>query len=346
MGISSANPQQLETAAKAVAQDTHTQLVNAYAGLIEKIGQFNRATQQPELLKVPLETHSGGYSTALNTGADIDVFLLRVAAAFRAAGGDGRPPGFVGPIVPTPIRFLDDSALGAQLDAWNRNEPLTFRQTSDGKYEVHGPDGNWYRMVDVPPFGAPALSQTEQTTDFGNPDFGLIMAAHITIGLTRGRTQLMDRAAPPSAYNFIHFDENGYPLAGPEAAGQSQPPRLPPPSGAGTSAANGIGMVQGALAEASKGMDARYANVYRTQTTFYVDPHSGQRVAVVDAANIRYDNGSNDALVTSGRLSVDSRGRPVLVPRRDPQDPNECIDDSGPSIGPATTIRIPAEEGE
>ena len=78
-----------------------------------------------------------------------------------------------------------------------------------------------------------------------------------------------------------------------------------------------IGLVQGGLAEAAKGMSARNASVVHTQTTFYVDPRTNQRVAVVDGAQIRYDNDTNDAIVTSGRLHVDDRGRPSLKARPD-----------------------------
>jgi hypothetical protein len=77
--------------------------------------------------------------------------------------------------------------------------------------------------------------------------------------------------------------------------------------------------------------------VFRTQATYYVDGR-GERVAVIDAASIRYDNGTNEAIVTSGRLSTDDRGRPEIVPQ--PPDPITCL----PPDESRTSFRIPLEE--
>lgn len=337
---SSADPAQLEAAAAAVPADVSSQLDYEPETLADLLVRFARGEQVPERIAVDPQHHLDLLRAAVGEGKGIDTELVRVAAAFRTAGDAGAPPpGFIGPWVPSRILSLDDGALRSAVAAWQGpvTAEVSFR-TGAGGWEVRGPDGNWYTMVDTPPPGAPRLAQVEKTVDFANPDFGMVLSAFVLIGLTGGQTQPMDRAAPRRAYDYIHFDDEGYPVAGAEIAGLSQPTRPPVLGDASVSRIEAIGLVQGGLAEASKGMSAANASIVHTQTTFYVDPLTNRRVAVVDGARIRYDNDSNDAIVTSGRLHVDDRGRPSLRPR--PQ-----AGTSGqPVITPATTLRIPAKE--
>lgn len=339
---SSADPAQLEAAAAAVPADVASGLQWEPDTLADLLVRFARGEQVPERISVDPQHHMDILRAAIGGGEGIDAELVRVAAAFRTAGnGATRPPGFIGPWMPSRILSMDDGALQSAVSAWlgPTTADVSFRKGAGGAWEVRGPDGNWFRMVDSPPPGALPLDQVEKTVDFANPDFGMVLSAFILIGLTGGQTQPMDRAAPREAYQYIHFDDQGYPVAGPDVAGLSQPVRPPVLGDASVSKIEAIGMVQGGLAEAAKGMSARNASVVHTQTTFYVDPRTNQRVAVVDGAQIRYDNDTNDAIVTSGRLHVDDRGRPSLVARPD------ANTSSQPSIGPSTTLRIPAKEG-
>lgn len=341
-GTASADPARLEAAALAVPEELRTELVDGHQRLGDLLATFSGSTQSPDRIFLNPEYITGWMGRAYERGEELDQRLIRVAAAFRAAG-DGRPPGFVGPLAPSAVLFMDEAALAGELDRWNDPQPLEFRQRDDGGYDVRGRDGHWYRVQTGPPIGGVPLDSRQEVADLGNPDYGLVMGAAITIGLTGGSSQPMVRSAPPSAYDHIHLDANGNPVAGPGVTGQSLAPRPRPPGDAGAEAADGIGLVEGALHEASQYVDERHRNVYRTQTTYYVDPHSGDRVAVVDAASIRYDNDSNDAIVTSGRLSTDDRGRPELVPP--PSDPNApiCVP-SGPSFEASNTLRIPLED--
>jgi hypothetical protein len=101
-------------------------------------------------------------------------------------------------------------------------------------------------------------------------------------------------------------------------------------------------LLQNGLAEYLKHSDAEHAGVNRVQTTFYIDPETGERVAVVDAARVFYDNQSGDAIVESGRLSVNEEGEPVIIDR--PIGTREHPTSEQPNMGPAGDIRIPAEE--
>lgn len=344
-GTASANPAKLEAAAQAVPEEVKSDLQSSVESLIEQINTFNRGTQQPERIAVSSESHAGSMALVYSRGNQLDEHLRHVAAAFRTAGGS-HPEDFIGPVAPG-LMFMDDAALQAELDRWNTPQSLEFRPTDDGGYEVQGPDGHWYTVQEVPPLGAPPLGQNQEVVDFGNPDYGMVLSAGIIIGLTGGSTSPASRPAPPSAYEYIHLDENGYPVAGSDVTGHSVAPRDPLAGDAGTTGADGIGLVQGGLSEASNYVDDRYRNVYQTQTTFYVDPVTNERVAVVDAASIRYDNDTNEAIVTSGRLSTNDDGQPTIVPRPNDPDPDAAscpTDDGQPSVGPASELRIPVED--
>jgi hypothetical protein len=355
-GTSSANPSKLEAAAQAVPAELRTALASAPAVLSDRVAAFRAGEQSPERITVSADALAGSLATVVARGNQLDAHLIRVAAAFRAAGGDGRPPGFVGPIAGD-VLHLDDSVLLAELARWNDPQPLAFRPGPDGGYEARGPDGHWYTMRDAPPRGGVPLDRQQEVTNLGNSPWFAVSAAFL-IGVTGGQTQPMSRAAPPSAYEHIHLDANGYPVAEPGVTGHTPvlgglPPGDPPPdpdSPQGNIRAyafEGAALGLNGLIEAGKHANARHKNVFRTQTTFYIDPQSGQRVAVVDAASIRYSNDDNEAIVTSGRLSTDDDGRAVLVPRPpDPPDPDApaCPSPDQPAIRPATTLRIPLEE--
>lgn len=351
-GTASADPAKLEAAARAVPGDLAAALANAHLVLSDMIDRFHRGTQSPERIRVDPDL-AGALQRVVRWGDDLDLHLVRVAAAFRAAG-DGRPPGFIGPLASGGVRYMDDDALVNEMARWDVCRPVEFRQRDDGTYEVLGPDGHWYVTRDAPPMGAVPLDRQQAVVDLGY-DHRFVQSAAFVVGATGGSTQPLARPAPPAAYEYIHLDENGYPVVGPEVTGHSGAPGSLPLSTDGSDPRNprdaafgGVGLVMAGLVEAGKYADAKYTNVFRTQTTFYVDPQTGERVAVVDAARITYNNSSGDAIVTSGRLSTDDRGDPVLVPRPPEYDPDapHCPspDPDQPSIGPATRIHIPAEE--
>lgn len=354
-GTSSANPSRLEAAAQAVPDELRTALAAAPATLSDRVASFNGGEQSPERISVSADALAGPLASVVARGDELDLHLVRVAAAFRVAGGEGRPPGFVGPVAGGVLQ-LDDSALLAELARWNDPQPLAFRPGPDGGYEVRGPDGHWYVMQDGPPLGGVPLDRRQQVIDLGNPHYGFVLSAGALIGVTGGQSQPMSRPAPPSAYEHIQLDENGFPVVGRGVTGHTSPPRsLPPgdpppdvPEGdARRFAFEGAALALAGIVEAGKYVHARHSNVFRTQTTFYVDPQSGQRVAVVDAASIRYSNDGNEAVVTSGRLSTDDDGRPALVARPpDPPAPDApaCPSPDQPRIGPATTLHIPLED--
>src|SRR4029453_12887646 len=227
--------------------------------LADLLVRFARGEQVPERISVDPQHHMDILRAAIGAGEGIDAELGRVAALVRTAGnGAPRPPGFVGPWMPSRILSLDDAALQSAVSAWlgPTTADVSFRKGAGGAWEVRGPDGNWFRMVDSPPPGALPLAQVEKTVDFANPDFGMVLSAFILIGLTGGQTQPMDRAAPPEAYQKNHFHNQGTPVPAPPRPALSQPVRPPVLGDASVSKIEAIGLVQGGLAEAAKGMSA------------------------------------------------------------------------------------------
>jgi hypothetical protein len=97
---------------------------------------------------------------------------------------------------------------------------------------VRGPDGEWYAVATAPPLGAVPLDRRQGVVDLGNPDAGLAVITGGLIGLTGGSTQPSSRPAPPDAYDYIHLDEDGYPVAGPGVTGHSTTPGSLPPDDA------------------------------------------------------------------------------------------------------------------
>jgi hypothetical protein len=368
-GTASADPARLEAAALAVPEELRAELIRGHQRLEDLLETFAGSTQSPDRIFINPDYITGWMGRAYGRGAELDERLIRVAAAFRAAG-DGRPPGFIGPLPPS-VLYMGDAALQGELDRWNNPQPLEFRPRDDGGYDVRGRDGHWYRVAIAPPLGGIPLDRRQEVADLGNSEYGL--AAVITggvIGFLGGSTSPTSRPAPPSAYDYIHLDQNGNPVAGPGVTGYTAtqgslppgdappeemtapypaPPGAPPPPDRSLALAKGegSGMIAGAITEAGKYADEQHRNVFQTQTTYYVDPHSGERVAVVDAASIRYDNDTNEAIVTSGRLSTGDRGQPELVPQSpNPSDPNApiCVP-PGPYVEAANTLRIPLEDG-
>jgi hypothetical protein len=341
-GTASADPSRLEAAAQAVPVELKNLLATGPAGLSGAIAQFNAGGQSPPRVTVGEDELAGALSQVVAQGDGLDSFLVQVAAAFRAAGS-----GFVGPVAPgSPNVFtMDDALLSTQMAGWACPPPLEFRVGADGTYEILGPDGYWYSMETVPPVGATPLGSTQQVIDLGNPAYGLTLLAAGTIGFTGGSTQPNARPAPPGAYEYVHFDANGNLVVGPDV-GATSGPRSPilggvdAPQTPQDAAWGGVELFQNGVAEMSKYVDARYQNVLSTNTTFYVDPATGQRVAVVDAASIRYDNSTNEAIITSGRLTTDEQGNPTIVATPVDYDAPDC---TGAEERP-TEIHIPVEE--
>lgn len=151
------------------------------------------------------------------------------------------------------------------------------------------------------------------------------------------------RAAPPKAYDNLHF-EGANLILSPAVAGHSRP--TPKPLVESTADPNlprspaetlyGLEAITGGLREAANHADNRYAHMYRLQVRYYVD-RVGERIAVVDAAHISYDNHTNDAIVRVGRLGFGADGQPEII-HPPPQDPNR------PEVGPARLHRIPVQE--
>jgi hypothetical protein len=334
----SANPAKLEAAARAVPGELRAELEAAGGTLRDAVATFNSGVQRPDRLSVNGWT-ADNLTLVVSTGEELDQRLLRIAAAFRAAGDEVE-----GPLIEN-VLVLDDAALLAQVESWDQPYDVEFRQRDDGAYEVLGPDGNWYRVAAYPPTNGHYLGGTEQVVDFGNPDWGMNVAAAFTIGVTGGATNPQSQYAPPSAYEHIHFDENGHVVAGPEVTGHAVPPGSLPPGDAGTpddartAAVDASLLALAGLAEASKHTHTQYANVHQTQTSFYFDPAIGEHVAVVDAANIHYDNDTNEAVVRYGRLAADEDGEPMIVPPPDDPDGVNC-----PPLGSPSEVRIAVED--
>lgn len=355
--IASADPARLEDAAQAVPAQLRTELINGHQRLTDLLETFSTSPQSPDRIFINPDYITGWMGRAYGRGIALDEHLMRVARAFRDAG-DGRPPGFMLP-VPGAVLYLDDAALQGELDRWDDPLSIEFRPRDGGGYEVRGPDGEWYAVATAPPLGAVPLDRRQGVVDLSNPDFGLAMITATVLGGTGASTQPSSRPAPPEAYDYIHLDEDGYPVPGPGVTGHSATPGSLPPDDApdypverrpdgrrwlnpggmslGTARGEGLGLIAGAISEANKYADEEHRNVLRTQTTYYVDGR-GERVAVVDAARIRYDNNTNEAIVTSGRLSTNDRGRPELVPQ--PPDPITCL----PPDESRTSFRVPLEE--
>src|SRR5690606_13185061 len=110
------------------------------------------------------------------------------------------------------------------LSSWVCPPPPEFRRRDDGRVEVRGPDGEWYRMADMPPAGAVPLGPPqEDTVDFGNPDLPLVVSASVVV---MGNSQPVLRAAPPATYDHIHFDDDGNLVVG-DDPGDPLPHRPP-----------------------------------------------------------------------------------------------------------------------
>ncbi|MGH9211406.1 MAG: hypothetical protein ACRD2C_12105 [Acidimicrobiales bacterium] len=328
--MASANPDKLDDAAVAVPVEVRNALAAAVGqhGLAERIAAFNRASQQPDRLTVQPDLHTGPLSAAVATGNTIDSRLTQVARAFRSAGE--RYVGPAGPGYPAAgLYVLPESNLASMLGSF-----MPQFRAADGGYEVRGPDGQWYLVRTVPPPGAPALARTESTVDLGNPHLWLGIAVAGQIGLSGSALDPPFRSAPPEAYDYVHFGENGIPQVGPDVAGQDEPmPDAPP----------GLWEPENALREGAKQADARHMGVHRTQASYYVDPQTGDRVAVVDAATIRYSNETDAAHVSWGRLGSDPQGRPTVVPTPD----EDCgVGSAGqPTVRTANPMRVPLEGG-
>lgn len=351
-GTASANPARLDAAARAVPDETRARLASASATLSERIAAFNRGTQSPERIRVSADLLAGAVARAVGVGEELDARLVRTAAAFRAAGA-GQPPAFTGPALPG-LMFLDDARLEAEIAAWT-NCPwlLTFDRRGDGTLVLLGPDSQEYVMRDAPPPGALPLGASQDVVDLGNPEFGFGQAASITVGLAGGQVQRPLRYPPPEAYEHIRLASDGRPVLAGAATPVGEPVPGMPPDGPAEPPGGNYGWsaiastAQVGLAGFREGMkfrDMRWRNVVRAQATYYVDPTTGERVAVVDAARIQYDDGANEAIVTSGRLSISERGRPVLIEPPPDNDPDAPACPTGPPTGPPRTLRVPLEE--
>jgi hypothetical protein len=325
----SANPDKLDDAAEAVPAEVTDVLARAAGpqGLAASISEFNRASQSPQRITVPADL-SGPLSAAVATGAEIDAQLGRVAAAFRAAGnrpfGPGRPPGLL---------VLPDAALASRLET---SRPR-FRSGPAGGYQVLGPNGQWYRVSAVPPLGAAPLARREGTYDFGNDHLWLGTVVDFQLG-SAGGIDVPFRAAPPEAYDHVNVGPNGIPHVGPGAPGHDQPLGPLPP--------DGLHEAAGAIVAAGEQhAHARHMGVVRTQATYYVDPQTGENVAVVDAAGVAYSNTDDAAHVRWGRLASDEHGNPTVVPTPD-EDCGVGNPPGQPIARTANPIRVPLDEDD
>ncbi|MGH9214437.1 MAG: hypothetical protein ACRD2C_27780 [Acidimicrobiales bacterium] len=334
---SSANPTALLAASQVVQDGLKTRLEDAQFGLHDEIAAFNRLDQSPDLIEADYELASLAYH-GVRIGDEIDTHLNRVAAAFFEAGypvGDALlacdPPVHV-------MWTIGAGSLDAELARWETvpSSPTTLPPPIefDGD-QVLGPDGEWYTVVTRPPPGsAPWLGTSPvQTFDFGNPDYA--MGASARMLLLGAAPDPILRFAPPGAYDYVGWDADGNLVVGQNAADQRPPglrpphptdelylpdappppPGVPPPywqpSRGGGAVGGGVDLAQGALAGLGQSAHERYRGVYRTQANFYVDPVSGERVAVVDAAQVYYDADGN-VIVQHGRLSFDDPEHPFV----------------------------------
>lgn len=327
-GVASANPDKLVLASQA-ADWLAISLSSNVSALEEDIVRYNQsaAVEAGHAAPVSLDLHAGEFAVVIGKGDDIDLHLVRVAAAFSDLGSPAMGP-MPSDIVGWPYTAADD-AISAEVDRWDQEHGMQFRQ-GDGGMEVQGPDGHWYPVVDRPPPGAPPLGGNQETVDLGNPDFGFNMSAAIIYGLAGGgSTHHGYGSMPPGAYENIHFDENGRLVPGPEVGENGPPPMHPPaPGDAGGNtpgvivpgSGGGWGNIQGGLAAATEHASSRHDGVHHMQTTYYVDPETGERVAVVNAAKMMYS--SDEIIIREGRLTFDENGEPEVVHPPPPGDPS------------------------
>lgn len=352
----------LLTASRAVPDLLRQTLDLAPQRLSTDIEDFNSATQEPRVIARVPEELSEEARVRISEGEGIDTFLARTAEAFLIAGHSGRPPGFIGPVVPgsvahTDIVYADEQKLSKTLEKLNRplSDPLptlladeTFpddgkMRRRDGKTEIKGPGGQWYVVSTTIPYRGALISSWEGPHDFGNSHLWLEGSAHV---VTLGEVESV-RPAPPRAYQHITFDINGNALIEIPAKPAPLQPYKPPPGDAPADPATAdrgarvgarVDLFSGALAGFSQGAHLRYSGNMAARVQYYVDPSTGQRVAVVDAVSIGY-NDDNDPVVATGRMTFDERGHPSIVARPpDPGDP--CVTGDHPVISSAPdTVR-------
>jgi hypothetical protein len=415
MATASADPAKLEKAAAAVPAEVKDALEQAvvHGNLASEIARFTSAPQNPLRLSISAEGLVGALATARSTGNELDARLVQIAAEFRRAGGEraGVPWGWQGPVAPgAPASgpgdpagtvYVDDAALQAALAKWAHPGPMvgagalsgpsTIRRRADGRTEIRGPDGAWYIVSATPPPGTTPLGRYQTTVDFTNPSAGVGIAAAGTYAGIGGSTNPRGAYAPPEAYGYVRFDENGMPVVGPGGgAGQlplrapgvgglvkpgdvqgtkapgrytgepgstapppaagGEPPALEGPLGTRRGRIASGGALINVFAEMAKAANIRNKNIVHTQTSYYVDPRTGQRVAVVNAARITYekpydrdpsaaDDDRQYVVIRWGQLTTEADlGRPVVVAR--PGDPGvHGLDGRYPSE--ASTYRIP-----
>ncbi|HEY7072563.1 MAG TPA: hypothetical protein VH479_20715, partial [Acidimicrobiales bacterium] len=194
-----------------------------------------------------------------------------------------------------------------------------------------------YRYVQFDENGMPVLGPGAGVRDPAVPDPGA--GGLVTPGDLQG-TQETGR----------YTGEPGSTAPPPYAGGMPKELKGPLGYGRGRAAAP-LGLVN-ALAEGVKAANLRNKNIVHTQTSYYVDPRSHQRIAVVNAARITFEkpydsdpSAANDNLryivVRWGQLTTEAdQGRPVVVAR--PGDPGvRGLDGRYPSE--ASTYRIPVE---
>lgn len=358
MTVVCADVNKLLAASRAVPDVLRQKLGAAPQVLSWAINAFNSAYQEPRILPVS-ELLSQEAGERIREGKRIDEFLARTAEAFRIAGHRGEP-GFIGPVNPG-IFYADETALLGTLARLNQPLPDPFgppgsdpfadgrMRRRDGHVELRGPDGQWYVVSTVPPVGAVLVSNWEGHHDFGNPNYALVVSAS---SLLLGEWQPITRPAPPQAYQHVKFDDDGNvvidipggtgpsePYKKPKGNRPEDPATAPPPlelqPGRRPAVRPMASLLTGLLAGYSQAADSRYSGNMAAQVQYYVDPTTGKRVAVVDAASISYYK--NDPRVYAGRLTFDDKGRPELTPR--PRDPGEpCV--TRPVISnPRVTVR-------
>lgn len=333
-GVSQANPDKLMRASQA-ADWLDISLRSSLSPLEGDIVRYNQSAGvgMGNIAPVNLDLHAGEFHAGLRQGDDIDLHLVRVAAAFYNVGHPVMGP-LPSDIIGWPY-VADDAAIGAEVDRWDQELGMQFRQGESGM-EVRGPDGNWYRIVDRPPLGVPSLGSTQETVDLGNPEFGFTLSAAIIYGLLGGgSTHHGYGSMPPGAYDNIRFDENGHIVMGPEV-GETGPPPMHPPAqdGAGDpppgvivpDRGGGWSNIQGALAAATEHANHQHDGIHHMQTTYYIDPETGERVAVVNAAKMFYGQdelGRDEIVIREGRLSFDGNGEPEIIHPPPPGEPRE-----------------------
>jgi hypothetical protein len=112
-GTASADPAWLEAAVQAVQDEMRAELIAGHQRLDDLLATFSRGTQSPDRIAINPSHIASKTARAYTRGNVLDQHLIRAAGALPAAGDD-RPPGVIGPLVPSPVLDMDEAAVAGR----------------------------------------------------------------------------------------------------------------------------------------------------------------------------------------------------------------------------------------